>query len=397
MQSLAKQESLLPVPADNRSQAARRPQFGDAWQDIAKLEADLWSAADNLRANSKLTSSDYFMPVLGVIFLRHAQNRFDAATRQIEFDSDLIRIAKMNLAVHGLSGKIAEAITYYQDEHGVAGRCGFVMANPPFNVDLVDAERAETDKRLPFGLPGVNKAKKVANANYLWISYFYSYLNDTGRAGFVMSSQASSAGHAERDLRRRIVQSGAVDAMLAVRSGFFYTRSVPCELWFFDRAKPKARADSLLMLDARNVFRQVTRKINDFSPEQLSNLTAIVWLHRGQTDRFLGLVSAYLERLYAEADEVPMALDDFDLGVDALRKPCAEPRRRTPTENSAPRTKRPCARPWRRLTRPTAPTSPRAMPCSRCCNTKAAPRQRSRTTTPDSMPLARSSTPRPRP
>jgi len=299
MQSLAKQESFLPVPADNRSQAARRPQFGDAWQDIAKLEADLWSAADNLRANSKLTSSDYFMPVLGVIFLRHAQNR--------------------------------------------------------------------------------------------------SYLNDTGRAGFVMSSQASSAGHAERDVRRRIVQSGAVDAMLAVRSGFFYTRSVPCELWFFDRAKPKARADSVLMLDARNVFRQVTRKINDFSPEQLSNLTAIVWLHRGQTDRFLGLVSAYLERLYAEADEVPMALDDFDLGVDALRKPCAEPRRRTPTENSAPRTKRPCARPWRRLTRPTAPTSPRAMPCSRCCNTKAAPRQRSRTTTPDSMPLARSSTPRPRP
>ena len=341
--------------------------------DLQQFEADLWEAADNLRANSKLTSSDYFMPVLGVIFLRHAANRFDAATRQIQEDQaagrmprrkvqpadyirrralwlpevarydyimdkattdpaglpklvtnamtaieadfeplqgvlpkdygifepkvledlmrlfnseqikkatgdvfgriyeyflakfsiqkahdngefftpfslvqtivnviepdhgivfdpalgsagmavqsshfiedrggdtarqvifygqeknrDTIRIAKMNLAVHGLEGKIAEAITYYQDEHNLAGKCDFVMANPPFNVDLVDAERIKNDPRLPFGLPGVNKAKRVSNGNYLWISYFYSYLNPKGRAGFVMSSQASSAGN----------------------------------------------------------------------------------------------------------------------------------------------------------------------------------------------------------
>ncbi len=112
-----------------------------------------------------------------------------------EKNRDTIRIAKMNLAVHGLEGKIAEAITYYTDAHELAGKCDFVMANPPFNVDLVDAEKVKTDSRLPFGLPGVNKAKKVANGNYLWISYFWSYLNENGRAGFVMSSQASSAGH----------------------------------------------------------------------------------------------------------------------------------------------------------------------------------------------------------
>ena len=114
-----------------------------------------------------------------------------------------IRIAKMNLAVHGLEGKIAEAITYYEDEHKLVGKCDFVMANPPFNVDLVDAERIKNDPRLPFGLPGVNKHKKVSNGNYLWISYFWSYLNKKGRAGFVMSSQASSAGTAKRTCARR--------------------------------------------------------------------------------------------------------------------------------------------------------------------------------------------------
>jgi len=134
-----------------------------------------------------------------------------------EKNRDTIRIAKMNLAVHGLEGKIAEAITYYQDEHTLVGKCDFVMANPPFNVDLVDAVRANEDKRrLPFGLPGVNKAKKVSNGNYLWISYFWSYLNEKGRDGFVMSSQASSAGHGEKEVRQRIVETGDVDVMISI-------------------------------------------------------------------------------------------------------------------------------------------------------------------------------------
>ena len=154
----------------------------------------------------------------------------------------------MNLAVHGLEGKIAEAITYYQDEHNLVGKCDFVMANPPFNVDLVDAEQIKGDPRLPFGLPGVNKQKKVSNGNYLWISYFWSYLNEKGRAGFVMSSQASSAGHGEKEVRQKIVETGDVDVMISIRSNFFYTRTVPCELWFFDRGQaaraPRQGADA---------------------------------------------------------------------------------------------------------------------------------------------------------
>ena len=462
----------------------------DAFKDIEKLEKDLWEAADNLRANSKLTSSDYFMPVLGVIFLRHAANRFEVAGRQIEADQasgkmpkrkvlpadyiarrslylpekarfdwimeqaavsgidlsklvtdaisaietefepllgvlpkdygifetkvledlmrlfnserikqasgdvfgriyeyflakfsiqkahdngefftpssivqtivnviepdhgtvfdpacgsggmfvqsshfieheggdttqkvvfygqeknpDTIRIAKMNLAVHGLEGKIADAITYYQDEHTLIGRCDFVMANPPFNVDLVDAERIKGDPRLPFGLPGVSKGKKVSNGNYLWISYFWSYLNERGRAGFVMSSQASSAGHGERDVRKKIVETGNVDVMVSIRQNFFYTRTVPCELWHFDRAKPAERKDKVLMLDARNVYRKVSRKINDFSPEQTQNLSAIVWLYRGQQRRFLDLVKQYLGRLVQEAVAIEPSLDQFE-------------------------------------------------------------------------------------
>lgn len=218
----------------------------------------------------------------------------------------------MNLAVHGLEGKIAEAITYYQDEHALAGKCDFVMANPPFNVDLVDAEKIKGDPRLPFGLPGVNKEKKVSNGNYLWISYFWSYLNEKGRAGFVMSSQASSAGHGEKEVRRKIVQTGDVDVMISIRSNFFYTRSVPCELWHFDRAKPPGRKDKVLMLDARNIYRKVTRKIYDFSPEQMQNISAIVWLYRGQQDRFLGLVKDYLESICAQVEAAPGKLSAFE-------------------------------------------------------------------------------------
>jgi type I restriction enzyme M protein len=184
----------------------------------------------------------------------------------LEKNATTIRLAKMNLAVHGLTGDIQKAISYYDDPHELVGKADFVMANPPFNVDEVDAEKIRNDPRLPFGLPGVNKAGKVSNGNYLWISYFHSYLGAAGRAGFVMSSQASSAGRDEARVRQKLVESGDVDVMFAVRSNFFYTRTVPCELWFLDRGKPAARRERVLMLDARNVYRKVTRKIYDFSP-----------------------------------------------------------------------------------------------------------------------------------
>ncbi len=467
-------------------------------ENLAQFESDLWEAADNLRANSKLTSSDYFMPVLGIIFLRHAANRFEVAAKQIDEDQasgkmpkrkilpadyirrralwlpeiarydyimakatndpaglpalvtdamnaieadfeplsgvlpkdygifepkvleelmrlfnseqikratgdvfgriyeyflakfsiqkahdngefftpsslvqtivnviepnhgtifdpacgsggmfvqsshfieqeggdttkkvvfygqeknrDTIRIAKMNLAVHGLEGKIAEAITYYQDEHNLTGACDFVMANPPFNVDLVDAERIKNDPRLPFGLPGVNKEKRVSNGNYLWISYFWSYLGNKGRAGFVMSSQSSSAGNDEKEVRKKIVETGDVDVMISIRGGFFYTRTVPCELWHFDRNKPADRRDKILMLDARNIGQLMkgSRKVYEFTPEQLQNIAAIVWLYRGQADRFLALVKQYFGALCVESAAVPEKVALFDTTLESL-------------------------------------------------------------------------------
>ena len=206
----------------------------------------------------------------------------------------------MNLAVHGLEGNVIggdKAITYYNHKDGhpdLFGKVDYVMANPPFNVDEVDATKIKNDPRLPFGLPGENKKKKVPNANYLWVQYFYSYLNDTGKAGFVMSSQASSAGRDEAKVREALVKTGHVDAMVDIRGNFFYTRSVPCQLWFLNKARPEAHKDKVLMIDARNVYRKVTRKIFDFSPEQQQNLTAIVWLYRGERRRFIALVIHYL-------------------------------------------------------------------------------------------------------
>ena len=258
------------------------------------------------------------------------------------------KLAQINLAVHGLQGTIRagnEAITYYKDPHELVGKCDFVMANPPFNVDEVDAEKVKGDKRLPFGLPGINKAKKISNANYLWLCYFYSYLNQTGRAGVVMSSQASSAGRDEVKVRQKLVEAGAVDVMIDIRGNFFYTRTVPCQLWFFDRAKERnpERADRVLMLDARNIYRKVSRAIYDFSPEQQQNIAAIVWLYRGQSGRFLKLVEGYLARAIAEgrATHEPLAVLEDALGkLIGLAEPFAT-KKRDPN---------PLAETWKELT-----------------------------------------------
>lgn len=236
----------------------------------------------------------------------------------MEKNATTIRLANMNLAVHGLEGNIKRAITYYDDPHELFGKCDFVMANPPFNVDEVYAEKVKNDPRLPYGLPGVNKQGKVSNGNYLWISYFDSYLNETGRAGFVMSSQASSAGGQEAKVRKKLIESGHVDVMLAIRSNFFYTRTVPCELWFLDKAKPQERRDKVLMIDARNVYNQVTRKIFDFTPEQQKNLSAIVWLYRGQADRFIALVTEHLERMVEAVGNSLVALDTFTVELSEV-------------------------------------------------------------------------------
>lgn len=220
----------------------------------------------------------------------------------MEKNATTIRLAKMNLAVHGLEGNIAKAITYYEDPHELVGKADFVMANPPFNVDEIDADKIKNDPRLPFGLPSVNDKGKVSNGNYVWISYFYSYLNEHGRAGFVMAAGAESAGRGDALVRQKLVETGDVDIMVSIRSNFFYTRSVPCVLWFLNRAKrTEEQKKHVLMIDARNVYRKVTRKINDFSPEQEQNLLAIVWLYRGETARYRELLAAYRKNGEEEA------------------------------------------------------------------------------------------------
>ncbi len=231
----------------------------------------------------------------------------------MEKNPTTIRLAKMNLAVHGLEGKISKAISYYEEPHELVGKCDFVMANPPFNVNEIDASKIKNDPRLPFDIPGVNKEGKVSNGNYVWISFFYSYLNDSGRAGFVMSSQASSAGGEEAKVRQKLIQTGHVDAIIAISGNFFYTRTIPCELWFLN--KDKQYSDKVLMVDARNTYRKVSRKIYDFSFEQSQNLTAIFWLYRGQSDRFLQLVEKYLQ---STVDSTMTTLDLISLFFNAI-------------------------------------------------------------------------------
>ncbi len=190
---------------------------------------------------------------------------------------ETIRLCKMNLAVHGLAGDIRQGLTYYVDRHSDVDGFDFVMANPPFNVDGVDKEKLKGDPRYPFGLPTTD------NANYLWIQIFYSRLNATGRAGFVMANSAGDARSTELEIRKKLIQDRAVDVMVSVGSNFFYTVTLPCTLWFLDRGKKKTkRKDQVLFIDARNIFRQIDRAHRDWTPEQVEFLSNIVRLYRGE-------------------------------------------------------------------------------------------------------------------
>ena len=212
---------------------------------------------------------------------------------KVEYNAQL---CLMNMAVHGLTGVIKsgdEANSFYHDAHNLDGSCDYVMANPPFNVDKVKAESCENAKRLPFGMPGINKNKEVGNANYLWISYFYSYLNEHGRAGFVMASSATDSHGKDKDIRHKLVKTGHVDVMISVGNNFFYTKSLPCSLWLFDKGKSEAIKDKVLFIDARNYYTVVDRTLNEWSEWQLKNLNAIVWLYRGEIAKYTALLEEY--------------------------------------------------------------------------------------------------------
>ncbi len=204
----------------------------------------------------------------------------------------------MNMAVHGLNAKIKsgdEANTYAYDSHNLLGSCDFVMANPPFNVNGVDSATASANMdRLPFGLPAVNKSDEISNANYLWIQYFYSFLNETGRAGFVMASSATDSQSKDKSIREQLVRSCGVDCLISVANNFFYTLSLPCTLWFFDKSKGEAIRDKILFIDARNYYTVIDKTLNEWNEWQMRNINAIVWLYRGEIDKYQALISSYI-------------------------------------------------------------------------------------------------------
>lgn len=247
----------------------------------------------------------------------HGQEKSDTNTK----------LARMNLVVHGLdASNIRQGNTFYDQAEHLIGQCDFVMANPPFNVDGVDTKKVEAQVdeagRLPFGLPGTNaKTGAISNANSLWIQYFYAYLNDTGRAGFVMASSASDAGNKDRDIREQLVNTGHVDVMMAIGNKFFYTRSLPCTLWFFDKGQPKDLQDQVLMIDARSVYHVVSARSHVFTDEQLANLNAIVWLYRGEREKFIALVARYQRQVDEWLAAIPARIEADTAAVQALAVP----------------------------------------------------------------------------
>ena len=224
-----------------------------------------------------------------------------------EKTGDTVRLAKMNLAVHGLAGDIREGNTYYEDLHDSFGQFDFVMANPPFNVNKIDKTKLEDDPRFPFGLP------KPDNGNYLWIQTFYSALNNTGRAGFVMANSAPDARGSELEIRRKLIEDRCVDVVVAVGTNMFYTVILPVTLWFLDRGKRGTdREDKVLFIDAREIYNQIDRAHRDWTPAQIEFLANIVRLWR-------------MEELEHSASDGELLRESFPAGtyedVDGL---CAE-------------------------------------------------------------------------
>ena len=212
---------------------------------------------------------------------RHFENgKKIKASREVsiygqEKTDQTVRIAKMNLAIHGLSGDIRQGNTYYEDLHRSVGKFDFAMANPPFNVNGIDKERIKDDPRFPYGIP------RNDNGNYLWIQIFLSVLKNTGRAGFVMANSASDAGHSEKDIRTKMIDDGLVDVMVAVGPNMFYNVTLPVTLWFLDKGKKKTdRKDKILFIDARNIYHQIDRAHRDWTEEQIEQITDIVRSYR---------------------------------------------------------------------------------------------------------------------
>lgn len=256
--------------------------------------------------------------------VRHADTNTSVIFHGQEKSNTNTRLARMNMVVHGLdASNLRQGNTFYDQIEELIGHCDYVMANPPFNVDGVDAQKikSQVDKngRLPFGLPGLNgKTGAISNANSLWIQYFYAYLNESGRAGFVMASSASDAGNKDRDIRQQLVQTGHVDVMMAIGNKFFYTRTLPCTLWFFDKGKPADLQDQVLMIDARNVYHIVSASSHVFTDEQLANLTAIAWLYRGESDKYLALLKDHYSRAASHLSALPGRLTADTAAVQHL-------------------------------------------------------------------------------
>lgn len=223
----------------------------------------------------------------------------------VEKTGATVKLAKMNLFLNGINGKIIEANSYYSDPHKSFENFDYVMANPPFNVDEVNYADVKDQPRFnTFGVPR-NKTKsskkksdeteKVPNANYLWINQFATALNSKGRAALVMANSASDAGHSEKEIRKKLIESGIVSQMVTLPSNMFTTVTLPATLWFFD--KDKKKKDEILFVDARNIFTQIDRAQRKFSDEQIKNLACISRLYQGDEDYYIELLNDYKDQV----------------------------------------------------------------------------------------------------
>ena len=276
----------------------------------------------------------------------HDTDTKDLMVYGCERTPETVKLAKMNLAVNGLRGEIISANTYYEDPYESFGKFDYVMANPPFNVDDVNLDRVKPQPRFnKYGIPQ-NKSKNVGkkkgkdintvpNANYLWISLFATSLKPKGRAALVMANSASDARHSEADIRQKLIEGGVIDIMLTLPKNMFYTVTLPATLWFFDKSKA-GKEPKVLFIDARNIFKQVTRALREFTDEHLQNIATIVRLYRGETKRLKELLNKYKQQAVnyeKQAKQLQSAINAAVKAVSTLHDGCLNAEKKSKQKN----------------------------------------------------------------
>ncbi len=186
------------------------------------------------------------------------------------------RLAKMNLAIRGIEGWVAQGDSFHNDRHPDL-KADYILANPPFNMSDWGGERLTEDKRWQYGIP------PKGNANFAWVQHMVHHLAPSGIAGFVLANGSMlSAQSGEGEIRKSLIEEELVDCMVALPGQLFYSTQIPACLWFLVRGRK--RRGEILFIDARKLGRMVDRTHRELVAEDIDRVSGTYHAWRNEEE-----------------------------------------------------------------------------------------------------------------